>query len=344
MSSSPLQTRTTPIPPNPRRDTPSPRSSSTSLAAAATINAADLSRRSSASNRGGSPRLGRAAERRRSQVAMNINLNDPSIPSPGELSSSDPRASLGHSFSSASPSSIGGTRTIADGDPHHHQRTPSLGEIHQELEQEQEAQVNRMLQMIREQQLRLDQMRMQAAAAAGVGDTSRQSSQPGSAVPVTLSTAVEDLTPASEQSFTLTTTTTQPQPQPHHPAPRLPPSATHRSSSRSPALRAIDHDSLLETATVRRNSNSLRDESAYYQAETASLTRENQMLRQRIRELERQVAELNSTLPASPPSGTTSQHVGLRSSSTERRWERQSSVPAVPSPLMRAATDGGDEK
>lgn len=27
------------------------------------------------------------------------------------------------------------------GDPHHHHRTPSLGELHQELEQEQEAQV-----------------------------------------------------------------------------------------------------------------------------------------------------------------------------------------------------------
>lgn len=49
--------------------------------------------------------------------------------------------------------------------------------------------------------------------------------------------------------------------------------------------------------------NSTRDESAYYHAETATLTRENQMLRQRIRELERQVSELNANVGATntPP-------------------------------------------
>jgi hypothetical protein len=47
---------------------------------------------------------------------------------------------------------------------------------------------------------------------------------------------------------------------------------------------------------ARRNSS--RDESAYYQAETATLTRENQMLRLRIRELERQVNELNANAGA----------------------------------------------
>jgi hypothetical protein len=48
-----------------------------------------------------------------------------------------------------------------------------------------------------------------------------------------------------------------------------------------------------------------RDESAFYQAETQMMVRENQMLRQRIRELERQVADLhaNSSIthePATP--------------------------------------------
>lgn len=48
-----------------------------------------------------------------------------------------------------------------------------------------------------------------------------------------------------------------------------------------------------------------RDESAFYQAETQMMVRENQMLRQRIRELERQVTDLhaNSSLthePATP--------------------------------------------
>lgn len=96
------------------------------------MNAADLSRQSR-----GSPRV---SERRRSAVAMNLNLNDPSVPGPGELPSSDYRSSLGSVFRTASPTSIGGSPTIATGDPHH-QRAPSLGEIHQELEQEQEAQV-----------------------------------------------------------------------------------------------------------------------------------------------------------------------------------------------------------
>ena len=344
MSTSTSQPRQITIP-LPRRDTPSPRASSTSLAAAASINAADLSRRSSASNRGtGSPRYERAGERRRSQVALNINLNDPFIPSPGELSTVDSRSSAVHSHTSASPHTIGGIRTIADGD-HHHQRTPSLGELHQELEQEQEAQVNRMLQMIRDQRLLLDQSRTQPTSTSAV------SSQPTSAIassyPPGTGAILDDLTPASERSFNLSsTTTTQSHPQVggHRSMTR------QRSSSRSPALRAIDsaHEgfrthspsvsaSLLETATVRRNSNSLRDESAYYQAETASLTRENQMLRQRIRELEKQVVDMTE------PSGVVN---GSRTGSIERRTqrERQSSIPAVPSPLVQRGNEATDKE
>jgi hypothetical protein len=48
--------------------------------------------------------------------------------------------SFSNYFRTASPSSLGGSPIIATGDPHH-QRAPSLGELHQELEQEQEAQV-----------------------------------------------------------------------------------------------------------------------------------------------------------------------------------------------------------
>lgn len=43
----------------------------------------------------------------------------------------------------------------------HHRRQPSLGELHQELENEQEAQVNRLLQMIRLQQDELSALRRQ---------------------------------------------------------------------------------------------------------------------------------------------------------------------------------------
>lgn len=40
-----------------------------------------------------------------------------------------------------------------------------------------------------------------------------------------------------------------------------------------------------------------RDEASFYQAETQMLTRENQMLKLRIRELERQLSEMNPTSP-----------------------------------------------
>ena len=120
---------------------PSPRSSSVSLAAAATINAGiqhQDSRRSSISSRSNQQSTQSArAERRRSNVAMNLNLNDPALPGPGELQSSDYRtATAAQPFRTSSPHSIGSPTTAP---PHH--RAPSLGELHQELEQEQEAQV-----------------------------------------------------------------------------------------------------------------------------------------------------------------------------------------------------------
>jgi len=125
-SSSQPQPRTMQSPhtmPN-RHETTSPRTHS--LAAAASMNATEMS--GTPSNRG-SPHLGHMpSDRRRSQIAMNLNLNDPALPAPGELSSSDRRNSIGQHFSAASPLSIGGRQTIATGDPHH-QRQPSLGEV-----------------------------------------------------------------------------------------------------------------------------------------------------------------------------------------------------------------------
>lgn len=60
---------------------------------------------------------------------MNLQLNDPSVPGPGEMV---------HERSSPQP--LSGSPLLAD--PHHH-RAPSLGELHQELEAEQEAHVVR---------------------------------------------------------------------------------------------------------------------------------------------------------------------------------------------------------
>lgn len=120
-------------PVNPGAFPPSPRSSSVSLAAAATINAGiqqqQDSRPSSISSR--------SQQRRLSNVALN--LHDPSLPAPGELQSSDHRArgsSIGQPFRTSSPQNIGSPTN-----PLSHHRAPSLGELHQELEQEQEAQV-----------------------------------------------------------------------------------------------------------------------------------------------------------------------------------------------------------
>lgn len=321
--------RPSPVPansPHSPQGSPSSRASMHSLASAAALNVADLSRRSSTSNTAGTPASRRSDERRRSLIALNINQNDPTAPAPGELISGEHQPSFTHQYSSNSPSSIGGTRAIASGDPHH-QRTPSLGELHQELEEEQEAQVNRMLLMIRRQQSELERLRSQPDASTAA---SRQSSQAASATTAIL----DDLTPASElSSFHLPTTAARSQNIPR------PPHRVSNSAPRSPALHALDpsqspssspsahlqphHHSLLDNATTQRNSNSLRDESTYYQAETASLTRENQLLRQRIRELERQLTE-----------GTS--NVGTITGSVGHQAPHHFSNPAVHSPLIRA--------
>ena len=126
------------------------------------------------------------------------------------------------------------------------------------------------------------------------------------------SIAVDDSTPTSEQSCSLANATTAPVSIPN-------PTTTSSIASPSPALRPLprtstsflhqqnqyaNHDSShssfdspsspsaeipnIHPGLARRTS---RDETAFYQAETATLTRENQMLRLRIRELERMLAE-----------------------------------------------------
>ena len=66
---------------------------------------------------------------------MNLHINDPSIPAPGEM------ASDSHGRLASSPQLLASSPLTAD--PHHH-RAPSLGELHQELEAEQEAHVVRI--------------------------------------------------------------------------------------------------------------------------------------------------------------------------------------------------------
>lgn len=105
------------------------------------ISTSDLSRRLSLNGHRGSPRSSQPSiseGRRRSGpgIGMHLNLNDP----PGTDQREHRSSSISNYFRNASPSSLGGSPIIGTGDPHH-QRAPSLGELHQELEQEQEAQV-----------------------------------------------------------------------------------------------------------------------------------------------------------------------------------------------------------
>ena len=170
--------------------------------------------------------------------------------------------------------------------------------------------------MIRTQQLQLEQMRQyqqehSARHQSPLATTiSGAPASAGAAVNnFAGSTAVvDDSTPTSEQSFSM------PSSIPFLPAPQSLSRANRRnsrprtgSSATSPAVRPLPTHNHHETSHSSHGSgdwpsspveiarrNSSRDESAYYQAETANLTRENQMLRLRIRELERQVNELNA--------------------------------------------------
>ncbi|GAP86283.1 putative FAD dependent oxidoreductase [Rosellinia necatrix] len=268
---------------------PSPRSTSLSLQAAATVNASlqhEPGRRSSIgslSRQRHSPQ----ASRRRSTVLMNLQLNDPALPAPGEMVSDGG----GNAHRTISPQPLSSSPLLASRDPHHN-RAPSLGELHQELEAEQEAQVNRLLQMIRQQQLQLQQLQ----AAQG---------QPQSSV------AAEDPPSASDRTPSMSRSTGVPPPLPT-PSGALPgspsTSASHPRSSFDTARDALHRrsrtpsrgasPSRLRSPSMGQEAESyllgVRDEAAYYQAETQSLIRENQMLRHRMRELERQLSEAHA--------------------------------------------------
>ncbi|RYP73501.1 hypothetical protein DL769_004215 [Monosporascus sp. CRB-8-3] len=270
-------------------ESPPPRSprGSISLQAAATMNAGlqhEPQRRSSSSSLSRS-RQSPQTGRRRSSVLMNLQLNDPTLPGPGEMVAEERLNRMVHSPQpmAASPRSP----FLPGGDPHHN-RTPSLGELHQELEAEQEAQVNRLLQQIRQQQLELQRLQ----AAQGHGQTA---------------VAPDEPTPSSERSSY--PATPQPFPPPVTSAPRSP-AVSHPRSSFDMAREALHRRSRTPSrgaTSPRLRRASLggdngeptglpgRDESAFYQAETQSLIRENQMLRHRIRELERQLAETHAT-------------------------------------------------
>ncbi|KAL2061620.1 hypothetical protein VTL71DRAFT_6997 [Oculimacula yallundae] len=311
---------------------PSPRAATTSLQAAAAMNAGlqqEGSRRSSSSSITRT-RQSSHTGRRRSTVLMNLQLNDPSLPSPGEMVN-EPHIS----HRTASPHSLTGSPIIPTGDPHH--RAPSLGEIHQEIEQEQEAQVNRLLQMIRLQQQELQQLQ-----------TSRGTSDHNHAQPA----VIDESTPTSERSMSFSNQNVR------HSIMSTPrsPTAVHPRSSFDIARADLQHRQSRtpsRTASPRMRSTSIsgeggetwnlggRDESAFYQAETQMMVRENQMLRQRIRELERQVSEFNSNSVLTHEPAIAS-HL-LRSQSVSEEDPPQLSAIATSVPAVAAGTEDKNE-
>lgn len=243
-----------------RPSPPSPRSPSlSSLQAAAAINAG-LHR----SPGGASPSL----QRRRSSLLTNIALNDSTVPAPGELQHANGSNTSSRRMSRRS-------FAMATADPHH-QRQPSLGELHQELENEQEAQVNRLLHMIRLQQDQLVAMQRPAEQAPAPSNNPGFPNPP-STLPTPASTAVTEQSSPRSASISHFN---RPSSLSRHSSGRL------SSRGNSPALRPQRAESgSLGPLTEDFLLGGTRDESAFYQAETQMLTRENQMLKLRIREL-----------------------------------------------------------
>lgn len=138
-------------------DSTSPRISASSRFSAASSNAALVNHGSRRSSMHASPYLARA-DRRRSSV-LGSSIYDPTAPAPGEMQHGD-RTTSSQSGDLRQPSNLYPLRTrsdiLADGQRHaasmvpsmaFRDHAPSLGELHQELEQEQEAQVVWPLQM-----------------------------------------------------------------------------------------------------------------------------------------------------------------------------------------------------
>ncbi|EGS21518.1 uncharacterized protein CTHT_0033770 [Thermochaetoides thermophila DSM 1495] len=266
---------------------PSPssaRRASISLQAAATLNAG-LHLESPSQTSPGVPfghrsRESLSPERRRSQVLMSLKIADPSIPAPGEM------ASESHSSSGIiSPSPRLGPMRPNSGRSHH-SRTPSLGELHQELENEQERQVNRLLGEIRRLQEQLYRLQ-QEREHPGEDLSSLERPAPGS-IPFSSAQPHSHVRASSRSLSRSPASTPFPYSRGSYDVSRTNRSRTP-SRHASPRLRSI---SISADNTEPLSLGPSRDESiAFYQAENQSLTRENQMLKHRIRELERQLAE-----------------------------------------------------
>ncbi|KAL5889998.1 hypothetical protein ACKVWC_005217 [Pyricularia oryzae] len=309
-----------------RNTPPSPSSRpGNTLQAAATMNAGLQHENSRGSSTGSLSRNSFHSphgRRRRSSILVNLQLNDPNLPAPGEMVADQNGPNLHMPPSPRSPIMIGR-------DPlNRHGRQPSLGEIHQEFEAETEAHVNRLLQVIRDQQIQLQQAQAQGHLPhVATGDDVAVQSGPASS-------SLPSAAPASSIH------------------PRSPVQAQHRGSfdftrgdmaQRTPSYTASPR---LRSTSISGDSEHMalggRDESAFYQAETQMLTRENQMLRHRIRDLERQLSELGSgpgavTVPHEPFQHS---HLTQSTSAAEEDSVNASESPAGVTAVSPLVADG----
>jgi len=197
-----------------------------------------------------------------------------------------------------------------------------LGELHQELENEQEFQVNRLLAQIRQlqDQVQRQQQQQPQGQSAVAGDEA-----PGRSAPLPISTSSPQPAVGFHSSGSLPR------------SPIFPRSsfdmarADLRHRSRTPSRNASPR---LRSTSISADSGELwalggRDESAFYQAESQMLIRENQMLRHRIRELERQLSELQGTNASLTHEPSHSSHLNRSMSVSEDDAARQASAAAV---------------
>ena len=161
--------------------------------------------------------------------------------------------------------------------PPHHNRQPSLSSLHQSLEEEQEGQVNRLLSQIRDQQTQIsrlanerDRSRDRDASAVLPNEEALSTSVPNSAGldRSSRSSSRAERTPLSAAV----------------PFPGL----GHRTSQGSLSL---SRQSSARGRPVSPRAGGLEDEVERMVVETQMVGRENLMLKGRVRELERLVAE-----------------------------------------------------
>lgn len=213
----------------------------------------------------------RGLERRRSSLMNNLtNINDPAMPAPRELQSLSER-------DSASPRLGRRSFILPTADPHH-QRQPSLGELHQELENEQEAQVNRLLHMIRLQQDQLASLQRQSHGEPSSPNTDYTGlPTPPSALSTPTGTTI------AEQSSPRSSSVSHSYLNRPHSLSRQSPSRLSNpgtnSRGNSPALRPQSRS--LGSLTEDFRLGQARDDGAFYE----ELMRENQVLKERVLEL-----------------------------------------------------------